>query len=54
MRRFFSPTRHLDGRWRILVAENGFERDLCGAETEAVAWEVCVILNAMVRNGRTP
>jgi hypothetical protein len=42
---FFQPERRSDGMWRILRSENGFTVDVCGAETDVVAWAQCVILN---------
>jgi hypothetical protein len=30
------------GMWRIVrKASNGFDQDICGAESEAVAWAQC-------------
>ncbi len=37
-------------QWRIIRAENGFEANICGAVSEAVAWAQCDILNALSRS----
>lgn len=54
MKRSYSASRNVAGQWRIWITENGVERDLCGAETEAVAWATCAILNAMRQSGVVP
>jgi hypothetical protein len=39
------------GMWRIVRRVNGFDQDICGAESEAVAWAQCAILNFTRRLG---
>ncbi len=42
----FQAAKTQDG-WRILLIENGDQRDVCGAIDEAVAWAQVAILNQM-------
>ena len=45
-RPFYQPNYTRKG-WRIQISHNGATIDLCGAETEAVAWEQCAIFNRL-------